>query len=238
MNNNSIISKNLIEFFNLFSKYTELDGIELFNEIDSFLNKFKNNFQASSDILGSVYENILDKNNKNKQNGIYYTPKYIIRYILQNTVNLRFNLLINKLESALKEENFKNCNSIISEITNIKILDPSCGSGAFLLVLFKILLEEYNKIDILLLKFENFYKNKNKNKNKNENRSENINKNEIKNKSEIKRKNMNNDIINRLNIISQLRSKIGVDNKIKLIYKIPLRHIYGIDLDLNALKLA
>ncbi|MHA1231830.1 MAG: Eco57I restriction-modification methylase domain-containing protein, partial [Candidatus Helarchaeota archaeon] len=38
--------------------------------------------------------------------------------------------------------------------------------------------------------------------------------------------------------ISQLRSKIGVDNKIKLIYKIPLRHIYGIDLDLNALKLA
>jgi len=52
---------------------------------------------------------------KRKQQGIYYTPKFVVDYIVKETVG-RF----------LKDRNH-------SEIVNIKILDPACGSGSFLI---------------------------------------------------------------------------------------------------------
>lgn len=52
---------------------------------------------------------------KRKQQGIYYTPKFVVDYIVRETVG-RF----------LKERNH-------NEIVNIKILDPACGSGSFLI---------------------------------------------------------------------------------------------------------
>ncbi len=50
---------------------------------------------------------------KRKKDGIYYTPEYITKYIVENTVG-RF-----------LDEN-------PDKLDNIKILDPACGSGAFL----------------------------------------------------------------------------------------------------------
>jgi adenine-specific DNA-methyltransferase len=52
---------------------------------------------------------------KRKQQGIYYTPKFVVDYIVRETVG-RF----------LKERSH-------NEIVNIKILDPACGSGSFLI---------------------------------------------------------------------------------------------------------
>jgi len=52
---------------------------------------------------------------KRKQQGIYYTPKFVVDYIVRETVG-RF----------LKEQSH-------NEIVNIKILDPACGSGSFLI---------------------------------------------------------------------------------------------------------
>jgi len=90
-----------------------------------------------ADILGKAYENFLGhitsgkKRFKEKQDigkrkkmGIYYTPQYIVNYIVKNTVR----------------EKIKNLS--FDEILKIKILDPACGSGSFLIKAYDILVEE------------------------------------------------------------------------------------------------
>ena len=88
-----------------------------------------------ADILGQVYEQYLGKilaqtksgksRLKNgqahrKEEGIYYTPTYVVDYIVNNTLG---NLLRNKRIDAKK----------------IKVLDPACGSGSFLIKAFDYL---------------------------------------------------------------------------------------------------
>ncbi|MCZ9938751.1 type I restriction endonuclease [Brachyspira hyodysenteriae] len=101
----------------------------------------------SVEIIGNAYEQFLGKTitiGKNhsakielkpevrKAGGVYYTPEYIVDYIVANTVG-----------EAIKGKKPE-------EIANIKILDLACGSGSFLLGAYKYLLnyhiEYYNKI--------------------------------------------------------------------------------------------
>lgn len=89
-------------------------------------------------ILGQVYEQFLgkvicldkkhhatieEKPEVRKAGGVYYTPEYIAKYIVQNTVG--------KLVEGKTPK----------EITKIRVLDPACGSGSFLLVAYAFLLE-------------------------------------------------------------------------------------------------
>jgi type I restriction-modification system DNA methylase subunit len=94
------------------------------------------NFEwISADILGQVYEQYLGKileqtksgraKLKNgqahrKEQGIYYTPTYIVDYIVKNTVG---ELSKNKKIKA----------------KDIKVLDPACSSGSFLIKAFDYL---------------------------------------------------------------------------------------------------
>lgn len=90
------------------------------------------------EILGNVYEQFLgkviqltaghqakveEKPEVRKAGGVYYTPQYIVDYIVKNTVG----------------EKIKNKKP--KEIENLKILDPACGSGSFLIGAFKYLLD-------------------------------------------------------------------------------------------------
>lgn len=110
---------------------------ECFDEIIDGLYRSKN-FQEydfsiiDADVLGSVYEqylgNLLSKSDdgdiskkKRKSQGIYYTPTFIVDYIVQNT-------LCRVLQEKSPEE-----------IANLKILDPACGSGSFLIKAFDYL---------------------------------------------------------------------------------------------------
>jgi len=61
-----------------------------------------------------------------KQQGIYYTPTYIVDYIVRNTLG---KLLENKRINVEK----------------IRVLDPACGSGSFLIKALDILNEYYRK---------------------------------------------------------------------------------------------
>lgn len=94
------------------------------------------------EILGSAYEQFLGKtititgNHKakieykpevRKAGGVYYTPEYIVDYIVQNTVG-----------AIIKNKTPK-------EIEKIKIVDPACGSGSFLLGAYKYLLSYHKK---------------------------------------------------------------------------------------------
>ncbi len=90
-----------------------------------------------ADILGKTYENFIghiqtgkkrfkekEDIGKRKKEGIYYTPKYIVDYIVNNTVR-----------EYVKGKSF-------AEIKKVRILDPACGSGSFLRRAFDVLVEE------------------------------------------------------------------------------------------------
>jgi len=95
----------------------------------------KYNFAAiKPDVLGAVYEQYLghlsrkakegkiaEDRAKRKKQGIYYTPTFIVDYIVENT-----------LGKIIKEKS-------LTEIENLKILDPACGSGSFLIKAFDVL---------------------------------------------------------------------------------------------------
>jgi type I restriction-modification system DNA methylase subunit len=93
------------------------------------------------EILGSAYEQFLgkviritpahhakieEKPEVRKAGGVYYTPQYIVDYIVKNTVG--------KLIEGKTPK----------EISKIKIVDPACGSGSFLIGAFQYLLD-YHK---------------------------------------------------------------------------------------------
>lgn len=90
------------------------------------------------EILGQVYEQFLgkvirltpgrqakieEKPEVRKAGGVYYTPSYIVDYIVANTVG--------KLVEGKSPE----------QVNQLKILDPACGSGSFLLGAFQYLLD-------------------------------------------------------------------------------------------------
>jgi type I restriction-modification system DNA methylase subunit len=72
---------------------------------------------------------------KRKSQGIYYTPKYIVEFIVKET-----------LGEILKKAKPK-------EISKIRVLDPACGSGSFLIAAYDKILESV-KNPSLFIKFD------------------------------------------------------------------------------------
>ncbi|MDR0302156.1 MAG: N-6 DNA methylase, partial [Treponema sp.] len=94
------------------------------------------------EILGRIYERFLGSKIRLTENhqakveqkpevrhagGVYYTPQYIVDYIVENTVGV-------KIKDKSPEE-----------IEAIKICDPACGSGSFLLGAFHYLIEYHRE---------------------------------------------------------------------------------------------
>ncbi len=89
------------------------------------------------ELLGSIYERYLgstirvtpqrvkveEKPEVKKAGGVYYTPKFVVDYIVRNTVG--------KLIEGKTPK----------QIEKIKILDPACGSGSFLLGAYQYLID-------------------------------------------------------------------------------------------------
>ncbi len=94
------------------------------------------------EILGQVYEQFLgkvirltpghrakveEKPEVKKAGGVYYTPSYIVEYIVEQTVG---RLIEGKTPK---------------QISNLRILDPACGSGSFLLGAYQRLLDYHRQ---------------------------------------------------------------------------------------------
>ncbi|MBI5304691.1 MAG: N-6 DNA methylase [Chloroflexi bacterium] len=97
--------------------------------------------QIGVELLGSIYERYLgktirvtetramieDKPAVRKAGGVYYTPKYIVDYIVAQTVG--------KLIEGKTPK----------QIEKLRILDPACGSGSFLLGAYQTLLDYHTR---------------------------------------------------------------------------------------------
>jgi len=100
---------------------------------------------------------------KRKKDGIFYTPKYITKYIVENTVGKLCEEKRNELEIVDEEyakgrknrrkETIKELDGKLKKyqewLLSLTILDPACGSGAFLNQALEFLIEEHKKIDEL-----------------------------------------------------------------------------------------
>jgi len=93
-----------------------------------------------ADILGQIYERFLgkvirlssdrkiqieEKPEVRKAGGVYYTPTYIVDYIIKQTVG------------KLTEDKTP------KDIETLRILDPACGSGSFLINAYQFLLDRH-----------------------------------------------------------------------------------------------
>ncbi len=86
-------------------------------------------------------------NRVKKKLGAYYSPPYIADYICRNTI-IPFLSKHNKYTVPdLINEYLNELDLLEEKLKNIKIIDPSCGAGIFLLKSIEILFEIYNKIN-------------------------------------------------------------------------------------------
>lgn len=167
----------------LFKPDTILDSLHISDELlfkhTEALSKYDFESQVDVNILGHIFENSLNEiesvnaeiegvefdkqKTKRKKDGVFYTPKYITKYIVDNTVGKlceekKAELSIvdeeytknrkGRTTAKLKElkdqlENYRNW------LLQITICDPACGSGAFLNQALDFLIKEHQYIDEL-----------------------------------------------------------------------------------------
>ncbi|PHR13191.1 MAG: restriction endonuclease subunit M [Aequorivita sp.] len=170
----------------LFKPDTILDNLEIDDDLlykhTYKLAKYDFSSQVDVNILGHIFENSLNEiesvnaeieggefdkqKSKRKKDGVFYTPKYITKYIVENTVG---KLCQEKKEAlGFKEEVYfevkrgthQNTKKLLLEVLDsyrewllqITICDPACGSGAFLNQALDFLIKEHRYIDELKAK--------------------------------------------------------------------------------------
>jgi type I restriction-modification system DNA methylase subunit len=167
----------------LFQPDSVLDAIIIDDELlyrhTKHLTTYHFESQVDVNILGHIFEHSLNEiesinaeiegtdfdkqKTKRKKDGVFYTPKYITKYIVDNTIGKlctekkqelgiideeyakgrknRHEATIKKLDQQLKEYR--------EWLLELTICDPACGSGAFLNQALDFLIKEHNYLDEL-----------------------------------------------------------------------------------------
>ena len=98
---------------------------------------------------------------RRKKDGIFYTPDYIVRYIVDNSLGAylreheekfkaEFGLKGDILDKTYEKRERQAYTKYQDFLQNIKVVDPACGSGAFLVYVFDYLLAENKRVGDIL----------------------------------------------------------------------------------------
>ena len=185
--------KNIAHFNGgLFKNDDVLDGLYVDNEVFEEMRKISEydfDSELNENILGHIFEQSVSdieelkksvsgeefdsKKSKRKKDGIFYTPKYITKYIVENSIknwlddkkkelgedelpeltekDFEIKYASKKSDKRIYSENFKKHIDFWTKyreaVKNIKIVDPACGSGAFLITAFEYLLNYNDYLD-------------------------------------------------------------------------------------------
>lgn len=161
----------------LFAEDTTLDSLTVADEtLDDCLRLSEYDFETdlNVNILGHIFEqSISDLENlraeiqgesidrtksKRKKEGVFYTPEYITRFIVENTIGSWLQERFAELEGRInpeavrgkhkQREAYENLWTEYQDVLReIKVLDPACGSGAFLVAAFDYLHAEYRRVN-------------------------------------------------------------------------------------------
>lgn len=170
----------------LFKPDEVLDGLTISDEVLMKYCKKLSDYDFVSDvdvnILGHIFENSLTEIeeittklqqgetptiSKRKKDGVFYTPQYITKYIVENTVGKlckekKAELGIDeseyftdkKRQVATKKALIQRLDAYRDWLLQISICDPACGSGAFLNAALNFLITEHKLIDEMSAKIE------------------------------------------------------------------------------------
>jgi len=113
--------------------------------------------EVNVNILGHIFEQSIqdieklkeEKISKRKQEGIFYTPEYVTDYICRNTIIPYLSKSGTNDINELIDEYSRDIQELEKKFKSIKILDPACGSGAFLIKSTEILFEIFEKIQFV-----------------------------------------------------------------------------------------
>lgn len=163
----------------LFATDELLDSLKIddvcLNENAQKLSNYDFVSDISVNILGHIFEQSLSdleelnasindlafdkKNSKRKKDGVFYTPEYITRYIVENTLGKlceeqKEALHVKSVEAPKNSKKPTKEEALIKEnlehykewLLHVKILDPACGSGAFLNQALEYLIKEHKEL--------------------------------------------------------------------------------------------
>ena len=163
----------------LFKPDEVLDNITITDEVlvehTRKLSEYDYESDVDVNILGHIFENSLSEieevtqqintgetpqTSKRKQDGVFYTPQYITKYIVENTVGRlcaekkqQLNIVEDEYFSdqrrqlKTKQRLLEQLHQYREWLLQITILDPACGSGAFLNAALQFLMAEHKLID-------------------------------------------------------------------------------------------
>ena len=165
LDNIRITDELLVEHTKRFSTYDFESDVDvnilghIFENSLSEIEEVTQHIQASAVSL-SVGEGSSESPSKRKQDGVFYTPQYITKYIVENTVG-RLCMEKKQLLNINEPEYFSDQRRQLQTkmrlldqlqqyrewLLQITILDPACGSGAFLNAALQFLMAEHKLID-------------------------------------------------------------------------------------------
>lgn len=163
----------------LFKPDEVLDALLIDDEILATHTRKLSEYDFCSDvdvnILGHIFENSLSEIeevtaqleqgeapavSKRKKDGVFYTPQYITKYIVENTVGRlcaekKAAIGINdidyfsdeKLSTKRKQQMMATITEYREWLLQLTICDPACGSGAFLNAALRFLMDEHHTLD-------------------------------------------------------------------------------------------
>lgn len=165
LDNIRITDELLVEHTKRFSTYDFESDVDvnilghIFENSLSEIEEVTQHIQASAVSL-SVGEGSSESPSKRKQDGVFYTPQYITKYIVENTVGRicmekKQQLKIDEAEYFSDQRRQLQTKMRLLDqlqqyrewLLQITILDPACGSGAFLNAALQFLMAEHKLID-------------------------------------------------------------------------------------------
>ena len=121
---------------------------------------FENSLSEIEEVTQQITQGTTPQTSKRKQDGVFYTPQYITKYIVENTVGRlctekKVELHIDEAEyfadhrrqMQTKKRLLDQLHQYRDWLLQITILDPACGSGAFLNAALQFLMAEHRLID-------------------------------------------------------------------------------------------
>ncbi len=180
---------------------------------ESYRGIMQYNFKLiDEDVFGKAYEAFLAEVRHDE--GIYYTPTFVTQYIIERTVGDLFNSVLRNMRAVTEREDIDQLERLVSEFVSIRVLDPACGSGSFLIKAVRNIWNNYIEASEIVKPLSEKY-------GKYEGKL--IRGKEVEEKAEK---------------IERIQTLLKSDNHRELIARILVRHIHANDADPKALEVA
>jgi len=152
----------------LFKHTRKLSEYDFESEVDVNIlgHIFENSLNEIDEIANEIEGTVTEKTKtKRKKDGVFYTPKYITKYIVDNTIGKlcaekKTELQLDetqyttdkRIQQKTKKDLLAKLETYRKWLLELTIVDPACGSGAFLNQALEFLIAEHRYVDELQAK--------------------------------------------------------------------------------------